>query len=102
MSSDPQNFSEARARLEEIVDQVRAKDVSLERSLDLFDEAIKLGNNCFELIDRVDFSQTEAAADEAADSPSASEAESTAPGDDEDTIVDDGMSEEDSEEGSQL
>lgn len=102
MSSDPQNFSEARARLEEIVDQVRAKDVSLERSLDLFDEAIKLGNNCFELIDRVDFSQTEAASDEAADFPSPSEAESTAPGDDEDTIVDDGMSEEDSEEGSQL
>ncbi len=62
MSNETQTFTEVRARLEEIVGQVRSKEISLEKSLDLFDEAIRLGNNCFELIDRVDFSPEEVAA----------------------------------------
>lgn len=62
MSNETQTFTEVRARLEDIVGQVRSKDISLEKSLDLFDEAIRLGNNCFELIDRVDFSPEEVAA----------------------------------------
>ena len=37
-----QSFSEITERLDDIVAQVRDKDVSLERSLDLFDEAIAL------------------------------------------------------------
>ena len=37
-----ETFSEVRARLDEIVTQVRKKDLSLEKSLDLYEEAIKL------------------------------------------------------------
>ena len=38
------NFDEITERLDEIIAQVRSKDTSLERSLDLFDEAIELGS----------------------------------------------------------
>ena len=37
-------FDDITERLDEIVATVRSKDTSLERSLDLFDEAIKLGS----------------------------------------------------------
>ena len=37
------SFDQIVKRMDEIVDQVRGKDTSLERSLDLFDEAIALG-----------------------------------------------------------
>ena len=52
-------FSEVRARLDEIVSEVRKKDVSLEKSLDLYEEAIKLGNRAAELVDKPDFSDEE-------------------------------------------
>lgn len=55
------SFSDVRAQLEDIVGQVRDRDISLERSLDLFEEAIRLGNDAFELIDSVEFSPEEAA-----------------------------------------
>ena len=47
-----QSYSEAKARLDDIVKQVRAKDVSLERSLDLLEEGVRLANQCTELIDQ--------------------------------------------------
>ena len=56
----PETFSEVRARLDEIVTQVRDKDLSLEKSLDLYEEAIALGNRCTELVDSPDFSPEEA------------------------------------------
>lgn len=61
-------FSEVRARLDEIVSEVRKKDLSLEKSLDLYEEAIKLGNRAAELVDKPDFSDEEllAASEEAA------------------------------------
>lgn len=65
--TDPVNFSEARERLDEIVKQVRSKDVSLEKSLDLFDEAIKMGNSCFEMIDRIDAGDMENASSDGED-----------------------------------
>ena len=37
--TSPETFGEVRARLDEIVSQVRSKDVSLEKSLDLYEEA---------------------------------------------------------------
>jgi exodeoxyribonuclease VII small subunit len=46
-------------RLEEIVAQVRSKDVPLEKSLDLYEEALRLGGRAAELIDRTDFSPEE-------------------------------------------
>jgi len=38
------NFDEISDRLDQIIATVRSKDTSLERSLDLFDEAIELGS----------------------------------------------------------
>ncbi len=55
-------FSEVRARLDEILVEVRKKDLSLEKSLDLYEEAIKLGNRCAELVDKPDFTEQEAQA----------------------------------------
>jgi len=55
MSEDSFGFSQAKARLEEIVSQVRKKDTSLERSLDLLEEGVRLANRCTELIDQADW-----------------------------------------------
>jgi len=55
MSDDAASFSTARVRLEEIVTQVRKKDTSLEKSLDLLEEGVRLANACTELIDRADW-----------------------------------------------
>ncbi|MDR2586970.1 MAG: exodeoxyribonuclease VII small subunit [Coriobacteriales bacterium] len=64
------SYGRARERLEEIVAQVRAKDISLEKSLDLYEEALRLGSTCAEMIDRTDFSveELEAVARASADS----------------------------------
>ena len=56
-----QTFSQIAERLDDIVVQVRDKDVSLERSLDLFDEAIALGSKAVSLVDTTDFSPEEEA-----------------------------------------
>ena len=40
---------------------MRAKDISLERSLDLFDEAIALGSKAVDMVDATDFSPEEEA-----------------------------------------
>ena len=55
-----ETFGEVRARLDEIVEEVRDKNLSLEKSLDLYEEAIKLGNRCAELVDKPDFTEAEA------------------------------------------
>ena len=62
MAGDYNTFGEVRARLDEIVSEVRKKDLSLEKSLDLYEEAIKLGNRCAELVDKPDYSDEEARA----------------------------------------
>jgi len=46
------SFAQARTRLEDIVGQVRKKDVSLEKSLDLLEEGVRLANACTEHIDQ--------------------------------------------------
>ena len=56
-----ETFGELRARLDEIVVEVRDKDLSLEKSLDLYEEAIKIGNRCAELVDKPDYTDEEAA-----------------------------------------
>lgn len=56
-----ETFGSVRARLDEIVAQVRSNDVSLEQSLDLYEEAIRLGNKCAELIDKPDYAPEEIA-----------------------------------------
>lgn len=59
--SQYQSFGEISDRLDELVGQVRDKDVSLEHSLDLFDEAIALGSKAIGLVDATDFSPEEEA-----------------------------------------
>jgi exodeoxyribonuclease VII small subunit len=56
---DKSSYARTRERLEEIVTQVKAKDMPLEKSLDLYEEALRLGNVCAEMIDRTDFSAEE-------------------------------------------
>lgn len=46
-----ESFEQITGRLDEIVTQVKKKDTSIERSLDLFDEAIALGSKAVDLVD---------------------------------------------------
>lgn len=55
-TSNASSFDEVVERLDEIVEVVRSKDTTLERSLDLFDEAIALGLSAVELVDAQPFS----------------------------------------------
>jgi exodeoxyribonuclease VII small subunit len=51
MADETYTFEAAKVRLEEIAAQVRKKDTSLERSLDLLEEGVRLANQCTEQID---------------------------------------------------
>lgn len=76
-------FDDITGRLDEIIATVRSKDTSLERSLDLFDEAIELGSKAVDMVDSFELSpreaemldeqETAAAATDAGDAASSSE-----------------------------
>ena len=53
------NFDDITARLDEIISTVRSKDTSLERSLDLFDEAIALGSKAVDMVDAFELTPCE-------------------------------------------
>ena len=55
MADEQYTFTQARNRLDDIVVQVRKKDVSLEHSLDLLEEGVKLAAMCTELIDHTEW-----------------------------------------------
>lgn len=57
--NDYGTFGEARKRLDEIVVEVRKKDLPLEKSLDLYEEAIRIANRCAELVDKADYDEEE-------------------------------------------
>jgi len=57
-------FEQAKIRLEEIAALARKKDTSLEKSLDLLEEGVRLANICTELVDHTDLSATAAAPDD--------------------------------------
>ena len=61
MADESSSFSTARTRLEEIVTQVRKKDTSLDKSLELLEEGVRLANACTELIDHQDWASSSAA-----------------------------------------
>ena len=61
MADESYSFSTARARLEDIVAQVRKKDTTLEKSLDLLEEGVRLANACTEQIDQQDWAAANAA-----------------------------------------
>lgn len=50
-TSSYKTFGDISERLEEIVKQVKRKDIPLESSLDLFDEAIALGQKAVDFVD---------------------------------------------------
>ncbi|MCL2491984.1 MAG: exodeoxyribonuclease VII small subunit [Coriobacteriia bacterium] len=52
-----ETYEEAKERLDQIVSDVRGKDISLEASLDLLDEGVELANRCTELIDVASWSR---------------------------------------------
>jgi len=97
MADERYTFAQARARLEEIVLQVRKRDVSLEKSLDLLEEGVRLANVCTELSDHTEWrtvadEQREVAeeAEARSDGETVSEGESSAGGDDEPAGDDEG------------
>jgi len=77
---DQSSYSRLREELEDIVIQVRSKDMPLEKCLDLFDEALRIGGQCVESVDRTDFSLAElgieASPDEDASSAAAPDGQS--------------------------
>ena len=58
------NFDEISDRLDQIIATVRSKDTSLERSLDLFDEAIELGSRAVDMVDKFELTPLEQEYDE--------------------------------------
>ncbi len=81
MADEKYTFEQARIRLEEIAVEVRKKDTSLEKSLDLLEEGVRLANICTELVDHTDVSASvvvevpdQALQDEAAASDEAGDA----------------------------
>lgn len=90
MADERHSFSSARTRLEEIVTQVRKKDTSLEKSLDLLEEGVRLANVCTELSDHTEWRSvvTEQSAD--ASNPE-SESEDVLATDDDDAAAEAGV-----------
>jgi exodeoxyribonuclease VII small subunit len=95
MADESYSFSTARTRLEEIVSQVRKKDTSLEKSLDLLEEGVRLANACTELIDHQDWvgpaTPAEGEAGAVAPSESASEGDAAPESSGDETIVVEGV-----------
>jgi len=52
MTDENAGYAQTKEQLDEIVKEVRRKDVSLEKSLDLLEEGVRLANRCTELIDQ--------------------------------------------------
>lgn len=48
------NFEEALARLEEIVSELETEDISLEKSIELYEEGIKLSKICTEKLEEAE------------------------------------------------
>lgn len=86
MTDESYSFTAAKMRLDEIVTQVRKKDTSLEKSLDLLEEGVRLANVCTELIDHADWAS---APDAAVGSPGGAHAASAQQVDVSDTEADD-------------
>lgn len=57
MDADSVSYAQAKERLDELVVEVRKKDISLEKSLDLLEEGVRLANQCTELIDQADWDE---------------------------------------------
>jgi exodeoxyribonuclease VII small subunit len=54
MATKKARFEESMKRLEEIVRELEGKDLSLEESIAKFEEGVKLGKVCRELLDKAE------------------------------------------------
>lgn len=61
MTDERYTFESTRVRLDEILVAVRKKDTSLEQSLELLEEGVRLANMCNELIDQTSWKAPDAA-----------------------------------------
>ncbi|MBQ6453640.1 MAG: exodeoxyribonuclease VII small subunit [Coriobacteriales bacterium] len=61
LGNEPKTFGEIQGRLDEILLQVRSKEASLEKSLDLYEEALRLANAALEHIGDPELSDAEQA-----------------------------------------
>lgn len=59
-TSEYKTFGQITERLDQIVGQVRKKDLPLETSLDLFEEAIALGSKAVDFVDTAPVDEPEA------------------------------------------
>lgn len=73
MADEKYTFEQAKIRLEEIATLARKKDTSLEKSLDLLEEGVRLANICTELVDHTDLGATATVETLAADHAAANE-----------------------------
>ncbi len=65
-TSGYQTFGQITERLDQIVGEVRKKDLPLETSLDLFEEAIALGSKAVDFVDTAPVDEPEGQGDVAA------------------------------------
>ena len=54
MSEDKVNFEEAMKKLEKIVDELETGEHSLQESLKRFEEGLKLGKSCKEMLEKAE------------------------------------------------
>jgi hypothetical protein len=66
MSDERSTFEAAKARLDDVALRACRKDVSLEEGIELLEEAVRLVNECNELVDQTSFA-SRVPEDEAAD-----------------------------------
>jgi exodeoxyribonuclease VII small subunit len=67
MAEERDTYEATRARLEEIAVSVRKKDVTLEKSIELLEEGVRLANLCTEQVDQVELAS--AGAEASSDDP---------------------------------
>lgn len=70
-SASPASYEEVKQRLDQIFEDVKSEDVSLDDALALYEEAVKLGLRASELIedDTLGAGASQAASDESGDAP---------------------------------
>ena len=51
MTDESTSYTSAKAQLDDIAERVKSKDLPLEKALDLYEEAIRIGNTCADLLD---------------------------------------------------
>ncbi len=98
MPDERYTYEQARVRLEEIVGEVRKKDTSLEKSLDLLEEGVRLANICTELVDHTDLSDSRGAGSADAGAPEGDAARAAAGDGDASTVRPDDGAEADGAE----